>query len=334
MFTFIKLKKVISKSDVKKITVLFTIIGTTIITGLYFAKPITMFGDQKKYRDKIIYQSETKYQKIVLTKWQENYSLFINGNLQLSSFDEHMYHEPLVHPVMNLTENKKRVLILGGGDGCAVREILKYREVKEITLVDLDPKMTELGKEHPAFLSMNNGALNNSKVSIKIDDAFQFLEHNNLLFDVIIIDLPDPNNVDLNKLYTKEFYFLCNKRLAKNGALITQAGSPYYASKAFYCIEKSMQASGFNTLPLHNQVLTMGQWGWIVASKDLSTEKINQQVQNTDYNNLNLKWLNNNAGKGITYFGKPLVDTSNTSINTLFNPVLYTYYKAGNWKIY
>jgi spermidine synthase len=334
LFTFIQLRKVISKSNVKKITASFLILGTVILTGFYFAKPITLHGDQKKYRDQIVYQAETKYQKIVLTKWQENYSLFINGNLQLSSFDEHMYHEPLVHPVMNLAENKKRVLILGGGDGCAVREILKYKEVEEITLVDLDPKMTELGKEHPAFLSMNENALNNPKVSIKINDAFQFLEDNNLLFDVIIIDLPDPNNVDLNKLYTKEFYFLCKKRLAKNGALITQAGSPYYASKAFYCIEKSMQASGFNTLPLHNQVLTMGQWGWIIASKDLASKQINLNVKKTDYNQLNLKWLNNNAGKGITLFGKPLVDTSNTKINTLFNPVLYTYYKAGNWKIY
>lgn len=334
LFTFIQLRKVISKSDVKKITSLFVIIGVTILIGLYFAKPITLFGDQKSYRDTIVYQTETKYQKIVLTKWQENYSLFINGNLQLSSFDEHMYHEPLVHPVMNLAKNKKKVLILGGGDGCAVREILKYKEVNEITLVDLDPKMTELGKEHPAFLSMNDNALNNNKVKIEINDAFQFLEQNNLIFDVIIIDLPDPNNVDLNKLYTKEFYFLCNKRLAKDGALITQAGSPYYASKAFYCIEKSIQASGFRTLPLHNQVLTMGQWGWVIASKDLTTEKINRHLQNIDYDSLSLKWLNNNAGKGITYFGKPLVDTSNTTVNTLFNPVLYTYYKEGNWKIY
>lgn len=334
LFTFIQLRKVISKKDIKRITILFVLIGTIILTGLYFAKPITLYGDQKKYRDPIVFQTETKYQKIVLTKWQENYSLFINGNLQLSSFDEYMYHEPLVHPVINLAENRKKVLILGGGDGCAVREILKYEDVEEITLVDLDPKMTELGKEHTAFLGMNANALNNQKVSIKIDDAFQFLEHNNLLFDVIIIDLPDPNNVDLNKLYTKEFYFLCHKRLAKNGALITQAGSPYYASKAYYCIDKSMQAAGFSTLQLHNQILTMGEWGWIIGSNNLTAKEIKEKVTSTNYDDLNLKWLNNNAGKGITYFGKPLVDTTNTSINTLFNPVLYTYYKAGNWKIY
>jgi spermidine synthase len=181
---------------------------------------------------------------------------------------------------------------------------------------------------------MNENSLNNKKVSLVYNDAFQFLENNNLLFDVIIIELPDPNNVDLNKLYTKEFYFLCNKRLAKNGALITQAGSPYYASKAYYCIDKSMQAGGFNTLQLHNQILTMGEWGWIIGSKNLTTNQIKTKVTTTNYNQLNLKWLNNEASEGITLFGKPLVDTTNTSINTLFNPVLYTYYKAGNWKIY
>lgn len=334
LFTFIQLKKVITPTNKKRITIAFVSLGFLILTGLVFAKPITLYGDQKKYRDKIVYQTETKYQKIVLTKWQENYSLFINGNLQLSSFDEHMYHEPLVHPVMNLATNRQRILVLGGGDGCAVREILKYKDVEEITLVDLDPKMTELGRTHNSFLTMNKSALNNPKVKIKYEDAFQFLEHNNFMFDVIIIDLPDPNNVDLNKLYTKEFYFLCNKRLAKNGALITQAGSPYYASKAFYCIERSMQASGFNTLPLHNQILTMGQWGWIVGSKDLTSNKIKQVIKDTDYKPLNLKWLNNDAAKGITYFGKPLIDTSQTAVNTLFNPVLYTYYKAGNWNIY
>ena len=334
LYTFIRLRKVIPAVDVKKLTFLFSTIGLVILVGLYFAKPITLYGDQQKYRDKIVFQEETKYQKIVLTQWQDNYSLFINGNLQLSSFDEHMYHEPLVHPVMNLAENRKSILVLGGGDGCAVREVLKYSDVEKITLVDLDPKMTELAKEFPVFINLNQNALNNPKVTIETIDAFQFLEHNNLSYDVIIIDLPDPNDVDLNKLYTKEFYFLCSKRLSKNGAIITQAGSPYYASKAFHCIEKSIQAAGFNTLPLHNQILTMGQWGWIVGSNGKTTEEIKRNIQNTNYDQLNLKWLNNEAGKGITHFGKPLADTSNTAVNTLFNPVLYTYYRSGNWSIY
>jgi spermidine synthase len=334
LFTFLYLRKVISEKYRKILTVWFMVVGVVIFVGLYFAKPIVLYGDQKKYRDKIVFQTETQYQKIVMTQWQDNYSLFINGNLQLSSFDEYMYHEPLVHPVVNVVENKKRVLVLGGGDGCAVRELLNYKDIEEITLVDLDPKMTELAKENELFLEMNKGALNHQKVTIKHEDAFQFLEHNKILYDVIIIDLPDPNNVDLNKLYTREFYFLCSQRLTKSGAIITQAGSPYYASKAFYCVEKSMRAGGFNTLPLHSQILTMGEWGWIMGSKQYSSTALKQKMINFDYDKLDLEWLNNDASKAITLFGKPMVDTTNTAVNTLFNPVLYTYYKKGNWKIY
>ncbi len=334
LFTFLYLRKIIKKRSRANLALSFVFVGITIFVGLLFAKPIVLFGDQKKYRDKIVLQEETQYQKIVMTEWQENYSLFINGNLQLSSFDEYMYHEPLVHPVMNLVPKRKRVLVLGGGDGCAVRELLKYQEIVSIDLVDLDPKMTALARKNELFLSMNKGALNHKNVTIKHEDAFQFLENNKVLYDVIIIDLPDPNNVDLNKLYTREFYFLCSKRLTHNGAMITQAGSPYYASKAFYCIEKSMQASGFKTLPLHNQILTMGEWGWIVGSKVLSQNEIKTKMIAFDYEKLKLKWLNNEAAQAITLFGYPLVDTTNTSINTLFNPVLYTYYKSGNWKIY
>jgi len=333
-WTFIQLKNRIVAKHQKRISILFFIIGSTILGGLIFAKPIIQYGDQKKYRDKIIYQEQTKYQKIVITQWQNNYSLFINSNLQLSSFDEFMYHEPLVHPVMQIAETPQKVLILGGGDGCAVREILKYKTVEDITLVDLDPAMTRLAKTHQAFLSMNRNALSNDKVKIVIDDAFQFLEKNNTVYNVIIIDLPDPNNVDLNKLYTKEFYFLCHKHLAKNGALITQAGSPYYATKAFYCIEKSLQASGFHTLPLQNQVLTMGQWGWILASKSLDKKTLKQKLDTTNFESLNLLWLNNSAGKKISLFGKTLIDTTQIEVNTMFNPVLYRYYRSGNWKLY
>ena len=331
---FLQLKNVISIKHRKTISFAFISIGFLILLGLIFAKPIVRFGDQKKYRDKIIYQEQTKYQKIVLTQKSDIYSLFINGNLQLSSFDEFMYHEPLVHPVMNISANRKNILILGGGDGCAVREVLKYKEVEKITLVDLDPAMTNLGKTHDVFLTMNNNALNNKKVNIRINDAFQFLENSKELFDVILIDLPDPNNVDLNKLYTKEFYYLVKNSLTFGGAVITQAGSPYYATKAFYCIEKTMQASGLNTLPLHNQILTMGQWGWILGSNNITKEELQMKLYSTNFDALDLKWLNNKGAQKLSLFGKPMSDTSNTEINTMFNPVLYRYYRSGNWEMY
>lgn len=309
----------------------YVIVGMVIFAGLGFAKPLVLFGEQAKYKDKIVYSEQTKYQKIVITSWQEWHSLYINGNQQLSTFDEYLYHEPMVHTVMGLTPTKKNILVLGGGDGCIVRELLKYSEIEKITLVDLDQKMIDLGKSNKIFTKINNNALNDKKVITVVEDAFNYVDQSKELYDVILVDLPDPNNIDLNKLYTKEFYSLCYKKLSNNGSLITQSGSPYYATKAFYCIEKTLKSASFHTLPLHNQVLTLGEWGWIIGKKqgmssnDLS--KINLQ-------DLKLKWLNKQALDGLSSFGKPLVDTTGIEINTIFKPQLYLYYKEGNWDLY
>lgn len=325
------LKTYIQPSWRKALNWAYLIIGIVLLAGFIFAKPILLFGEQAKYKDKVIFQKQTKYQKIVLTKWMDYHSLYINGNQQLSTFDEFLYHEPMVHPVMGISPHKKNILILGGGDGCIVRELLKYNEIEHITLVDLDEEMVRLGKEHPVFLEMNEGALNNEKVEIHFADAFIFLENVNRLYDVIFIDLPDPNSVDLNKLYTREFYYLCTKNLTQDGTLISQSGSPYYATKAFYCINKTLQAAGFYTLPLHNQVLTLGEWGWLVAKKRPITK---EEILRVDLSNLELKWLNQEALHQITSFGKPLIDTSGIEVNTIISPVLYRYYKQGNWNLF
>ena len=284
-----------------------------------------------KYKDKIVYSEQTKYQKIVVTKWQNWHSLYINGNQQLSSFDEFMYHEPMVHIPMQLTKSHQNILVLGGGDGCLAREVFKYKDVGKITLVDLDQNMINLGKDYPVFKELNEGSMNNPKLTTVTEDAFNFLEDTKEKYDLIFVDLPDPNNVDLNKLYTREFYRLCALKLNDDGLFITQAGSPYYATRAFYCIEKTLRSSGFKTLPMHNQVLTLGEWGWVMAKKQAITNKELDAIEVTD---LNLKWLNNNAIQQLVSFGKPLVDTTGIKVNTIFSPKLYTYYKQGNWYLY
>jgi len=328
---FYTLKDYILPKHKKLLKSLYIVVSLSIILGIYFAKPIIFFGEQAKYSDKIILTKQTKYQKIVVTKWQNWHSLYINGNQQLSTFDEFMYHEPMVHTALGLTPKKSNILILGGGDGCIVRELLKYDDVEHITLVDLDNGMIEIGKNNPIFTSLNNNSLTNPKVKVKIADAFTFLEKTSQLFDVILVDLPDPNNVDLNKLYTKEFYKLSKKRLSPNGCFITQSGSPYYATRAFYCIDKTLKAAGLYTFPIHNQVLTLGEWSWVIAKKNPILKK---DILNINVTKLNLKWFNNESLSLISSFGKPLVDTTNIKINTIFSPVLYTYYKKGNWDLY
>ncbi|OEK09728.1 spermidine synthase [Flavivirga aquatica] len=328
---FYVLRSEISKTLRRLVTILYVSVFLIILAGLIFAKPLVLFGEQAKYKDKIVFSEQTKYQKIVITKWKEWYSLYINGNQQLSTFDEYLYHEPMVHTTLGVTKKKDNILILGGGDGCIVRELLKYEDIVKITLVDLDKKMLSLGKENTIFKSLNNNALNNSKVSTVVGDAFTFLENTKSIYDVILVDLPDPNNIDLNKLYTKEFYNLCYKRLDAKGTFITQSGSPYYATKAFYCINKTLQSSGFYTLPMHNQVLTLGEWGWIMAKKE--------PIESSDLNKINLssielKWLNKSSITALTSFGKPLIDTTGIKVNTIFSPKLYLYYQEGNWDLY
>lgn len=328
---FLTLQNFIKKRQKNILIVLYIIVAVGLLLGVVFAKPIIQFGEQAKYADKIVYTKQTKHQKIILTKWNKWHSLYINGNQQLSTFDEYLYHEPMVHTALGITKQKKDILILGGGDGCIVRELLQYKEIENITLVDLDKQMIDIAKTNNIFTDLNKNALLSPKLQIVIQDAFTFLENTKEQYDVILVDLPDPNSVDLNKLYTKEFYTRCARRLKVDGCVITQSGSPYYATKAFYCIEKTMRSAKLHTLPIHNQILTLGEWSWVIGKKEAITK---EDILKIDLSNLKLKWLNKEALSMISSFGKPLIDTTNTKINTIFSPVLYTYYKKGNWELY
>lgn len=118
---------------------------------------IKMYGEQSRFKDKIVHVVESKYQKLVVTKWLQEHWLYINGNLQMTTLDEYLYHEPMIHPVMSLVEDPKNILIIGGGDGFNAKELLKYEAIETIDLVDLDPEMTKLGAAFPSFVKANLG---------------------------------------------------------------------------------------------------------------------------------------------------------------------------------
>ncbi|AZQ62664.1 polyamine aminopropyltransferase [Flammeovirga pectinis] len=311
---------------------LFVIIGV----GMAFAQDVINYGEQKLYKDKVVFQEQTSYQRIVVTQWKNDYWLYLNGHLQLSTFDEWLYHEPMAIPALKLSGHPENILILGGGDGCLAREALKFPSIKKITLVDLDPAITKLGKEDPIFRKLNNNALNNDKVKIINTDAFTFLEKTNEFFDVILMDFPDPKSIELGRLQSAETFRMSWHHLRPNGVIITQAGSPYYATKAFYCIEKTMQSAGFNTIPLRNQVLTLGEWGWIMGTKTMTPEQMKERIRSSNLDDIPTKWLNKEALNSITSFGKGLIefDSSKIEINTVHNPVLPTYYGKGNWDLF
>ncbi len=319
-----------------RLTVATISVMLTIATGVVLAKDIIRYGEQSRYKDRVVFDAQTKYQKIVMTQSDQHFWLFINGNQQLSSIDEVLYHEPLVHPVMALSRSPTDVLIMGGGDGGAAREVLKYSSVDRIKLVDLDPVMTRLGQEHPLLVEMNAGAMNHQKVEIINEDGFTYLEQDSSYYDVIIIDLPDPKTVELGRLYSFEFYKLCEKRLRPNGLIITQAGSPYYAARAFNCINATLSEAGFSTVPLHNQVVTLGEWGWVMGAKVGSAAELKEALKSLRYDNVATDWINHEAMTLITSFGKKIFidDDKPVEVNRIHNPVLYKYYLDGNWDLY
>ena len=337
---FYRFKGKMVKKQFKPMLGSIGIVLTILIAGMSFTNDIITWGEQKKYKDKVVYANQSKYQKIVLTEWKDEHWLYLNGNLQFCSIDEEMYHEPLVHPIMQAHPNPQKILILGGGDGCAVRELLKYPSIDKIDMVDLDPNMTNLGKNNPILIDINEGSMNSEKLTIYNKDAYVHLEQDTKSFyDVIIIDLPDPRSVELGRLYSHEFYTLCRRKLRPNGLLITQSGSPYFATKAFQCIDLTMQSAGFTTIPMHNQIISMGEWGWIIGTKNknISKETFKKQLQSLQFDSITTKWINNEAMLLLTSFGKKdffNIDAKKIEVNKIQNPVLYQYYLKGNWDLY
>lgn len=308
-------------------TMLFytAVILAGMIMGTVFSENISKFVENGLYRDKVIFVKQTKYQHIVLTKHRDDIRLFINGNIQFSSVDEYRYHEALVHPSMSKALKKENVLILGGGDGLVAREVLKYPTIKRVTLVDLDNEIVMLCKENPDITSINNNSLNNPKMDIIIGDAYNFLVNNTFKYDVIIVDLPDPNNEALNKLYSNVFYRLCKKSLTEEGVLSVQSTSPYYATKAFWCISKTIESEGFNVIPYHLEVPSFGDWGFNIASLDSIGQKFDYIVDT--------KYLTAENTNSMFYFGKDEI-AEDVSVNSLSNPILMQYYFQAdkNWK--
>ena len=301
-----------------------------------FAKPIILFGEQNKYKDKIVYEEQTRYQKIVVTQWKDDFWLFLNGSTQFSTYDEERYHEPLVHPAVGLLKERKDILILGGGDGLAVRELLKYPDVKQITVVDLDPQMTKLAQSHEIFLKINQGSLNSERVAIINQDAHQFMQNSNKFYDAIIVDLPDPKSVSLSLLYSVGFYKMANKHLKPFGVLVTQSTSPLYSPKAFLCIKKSMEAGGFSVVPYQNSIPTMGDWGWNLGVKKetMSPEKLRENLLKLEFSGLKTRFINQDAMTSMAHFGKGLFDLQVAIVvNTHFNPFILKYYLPVAWDV-
>jgi spermidine synthase len=348
--TFIFISKIVS-NKIKIIGYLSFLISFLILfLGYINSEKINIYLEQRLYNDPIKETKTTKYQHLVITHNNvlNDYRLYINGNTQFSSLDEVRYHELLVHPIMALSDmQNKDILIIGGGDGLALRELKKYKNINSITLIDLDPGMIDFAKNSKILRMLNKNAFKNVKIinpkfikkgsltntkdnkrinliNIDADKMLWSLEHN--LFDIVIVDLPDPSSIELNKLYSKEFFLKLNKVMKPNAIGIIQSTSPFHAKNSFLIIGNTVKTVFNNTLPIHYNIPSFGEWGWWIFSENTNLNKDINIINNTSF-------LTNDIFKASKIFGKNDLNGSK-EINSLMNPILFYNYINSSWKSY
>jgi spermidine synthase len=300
-----------------------------LVAAFFTSERLVGFLEDLLYEDSIVFARTTPYQRIVLTRWRGDIRLYLNGHLQFCSLDEARYHEALVIPAMEAAPRPRQVLILGGGDGLAAREVLKYQSVRAVRLVDLDPAVTDLAQTRTELVSLNRGSLSDPRVEIINRDAMLYLQDSRDFFDVILVDLPDPNTEALSKLYSRSFYALCARRLRPGGVLVTQATSPFFARSAFWCIVQTVESAGggdglpaLRPLPYHVNVPSFGEWGFVLAG-DRAVDPLTLRPSVTT------RFLTPDTLKGMFSFGRDMMPVAGLETNRLDRPVLNGYYRKG-----
>ena len=332
--------------------------------GLKNCKSWALRAEQSLYRDQVIHAVTSPYQRIVLTKSSAgNLRCYINGHLQFSESDEFIYHELLTHPAMVLSQKSERVLILGGGDGLALREVLKHPEVREVTLVDLDPFMTEIATDHPDMVRLNDGAFSDQRVTLKItpgegtgerervsmpdraarflakdielpeveiihQDASRYVAETSGRYDVVILDFPDPSSPGLAKLYGLAFYGQLRGLLNEGGVIIQQATSPWHAREAYLCIGRTMEAAGFAVLPLRANVPSFGEWGWWLAvpASEMGASDLREGLRAVEEVQVPTRYLNRETLGAALVFAPGALHSSFRDTTTLDDPAIFRHY--------
>jgi spermidine synthase len=296
------------------------------LVAFVFSENIMAYSETMTYNDQVVYAVSSPYQRIVLTKNKRELRLFLNGNLQFSTADEYRYHEALVHPALSSVNEPKHILVLGGGDGLAVREILKYPSVESVTLVDLDLAMTRLFASQEMLLKINDSSLLNKKVHVLNEDAFVWLRKNRQLFDAVIVDFPDPSNYSIGKLYSTIFYQLLKRAMKPSSIAVIQSTSPYVAPKSYWCIDSTLRYTGLQTVAYHNYVPSFGEWGYIMAMQE-------KQHDWFAHFPAGLKFLNNGILQQMLTFPEDMKAHVALLPNKLNNQVLVNYFEE-EWEKY
>lgn len=306
----------------KRMYALIAIVFVALTTLTFLSSRLTSLAQDHLYFDQIIWKKHTKYQNLIVTQAKANSDLrlYIDGHIQFSESDEHRYHEALVHPVMGLPGKAENVLVMGGGDGLAVRELLKHSNIKRIDLVDLDPGMTELGKEFAPLVRLNKSSLDDPRVRIFNEDAFVFVRRDGIAYDRVILDFPDPHNEAISKLYSIEFYTMLKRRMSPDGAVVTQSSSPFFARRAYWAVAETMAPVFSRPISYQIAIPAFGVWGFHLASLSDDARKARVSVPT--------RYLTTDVFRAAQTFGKDIARPSEVVRNSIFEPILYGIYLA------
>ncbi len=328
-FNLFKLTK--PTSPINLILIIITSLAL-VITSRGYGKLLDKQFEQEIYDGVILTIKQSPYQRIAVVYIPGvGTTLWIDGNLQLAQIDEYRYHESLVHPAIWLYPKlPKRVLVLGGGDGMALRELERYPFIESIILVDIDKEMVELAKRNITLRKLNQDSFSDPRVKVVISDAVDYLERaseGGEKFDIVIVDFPDPHNLTLAKLYTVETFSLIREVMDENSIGAIQSTSPLDTRYAFWCINQTLEEAGFYVIPYRAIVPTFGVWGFNLFSKTkIDLQKIlERSKEKTELLRGELKYLTPSLFLANVIF--PIDEGKvEVKVNTELNPVIYRYY--------
>lgn len=288
--------------------------------------PISDRLENNLYAAPIVSRQQSAYQRIVLTRFGRDVRLFLDGDLQLSTLDEYRYHEALVHPAIAATPNPRRILLLGAGDGMALREILKWPQVEEVLVIELDPQVVELARTYPPLVRASDRAFDDPRVRVRYGDAFRLIAELEDTFDVILADFPDPDTDAIAKLYSLGFFKHIRQHLAPAGTFVTQASSPFFAPKAYACIVATLAAAEFEVHPYTTTVPSFGPWGFVLSGRSpISFTEVNLPVAT--------RYLTPELLPAL--FALPGdIELGAVQVNRLSRPIIVRYQTDSRWAFY
>lgn len=248
--------------------------GAVVLAAMVVLAPTVVDdGRQRLYRDPILAVDDRGRSDIVVTEREHrdgrrDTRLFLDGDLQLSSVDSYRYHEALVHPAVAAAPDRDLdVLVLGGGDCAAVTEALRHDQVSSVTLVELDPRVTDTVGDVEGFDELSAGC-DDPRTEVITADAFEWIRRTDASFDVVVADFPDPDTAALGRLYSVELFVAARSVLASDGSLSVQCGSPWFAQAAYWTCEATLEEAGWSSTPYLADVPSFGTWGFHLAVPD------------------------------------------------------------------